>query len=55
MFQYTCYTGYGGPVLHIPVAPIAARILSSNAGERGPRTIVKCGNLFLVNLCSNFL
>ena len=36
--QYTCHSGYVGlPALRSPVAPIAARILSSNAGERGPR------------------
>ena len=32
-----------GPALH-SVAPIAARILSSNAGERGPRANAECGN-----------
>ena len=36
--QYRCHFGYGGlPALRSPVAPIAARIISSNAGERGPR------------------
>ena len=35
-----------GPALHPPVAPIAARIPSSNTGERGPHTIAKCGNCF---------
>ena len=33
-----------GPALHSPVAPIAARILSSNVGERGPCANAKCGN-----------
>ena len=45
--QYTCHSGYVGlPPLRSPVAPIAARILSSNAGERGgPRANAECGNL----------
>ena len=43
--QYTCHFGYGGlPALRSPVAPVAARILSSNAGERDPRANAKCGN-----------
>ena len=43
--QYTCHSGYVGlPALRSPVAPIAARILSSNAGERGPRANAECGN-----------
>ena len=43
--QYTCHSGYGGlPALRFPVAPIAACILSSNAGERGPRANAKRGN-----------
>ena len=43
--QYTCHTVYGGlPALGSPVAPIAARILSSNAGERGLRANAECGN-----------
>ena len=33
-----------GPALHSPVAPITARILSSNAGERHPRANAKCEN-----------
>ena len=33
-----------GPAQHSRVAPIAARIPSSNAGERGPRANVECGN-----------
>ena len=48
--QYTCHSGYVGlPAMRFPVAPIAARILSSNAGERGPRVNAECGNydLFL--------
>ena len=45
--QYTCHSGYVGlPALRSPVAPIAARILSSNAGERGPRANAECGNSF---------
>ena len=36
---------WGGlPALHSPVAPIAARILSSNAGERSPGPNAECGN-----------
>ena len=36
---------YGGlPALLSSVAPIAVRILSSNAGERGPRANAECGN-----------
>ena len=43
--QYTCHSGYVGlPALRSPVAPIAARILSSNAGERDPRANAECGN-----------
>ena len=33
-----------GPAQHSPVAPIAARIPSSNAGERGPRANAECEN-----------
>ena len=33
-----------GPALHSSVAPIAARILSSDAEEHGPRANAKCGN-----------
>ena len=33
-----------GPALLSPVTPIAARIPSSNAGERGPRMNAECGN-----------
>ena len=36
------------PALHSPVAPIAARILSSNVGERGPCANVKCGNYLAI-------
>ena len=37
--QYICHSGYWGlPALRSPVAPIAAPILSSSAGERGLRT-----------------
>ena len=44
--QHTYHTGYGGlPALRSPVAPIATHILSSNAGERGPRANAECGNL----------
>ena len=43
-----------GPAQHSRVAPIAARILSSNAGERGPRTNAECGNyLFMLGLKLN--
>ena len=43
--QYTYHSGHVGlPALRSPVAPIAARILSSNAGERGPRANAECGN-----------
>ena len=35
-----------GPALHSPVAPRAARIISSNTGERGPRANAECGNSF---------
>ena len=43
--QYTCHSGYVGlPALRSPVAPIAVRILSSNAWERGPRANAECGN-----------
>ena len=43
--QYTCHSGYVGlSELRSPVAPIDARILSSNAGERGPRANAECGN-----------
>ena len=33
-----------GPALLSPVAHIAARIPSSNTGERGPRMNAECGN-----------
>ena len=36
-----------GPAQHSRVAPIAARILSSNAGERGPRANAECEKSFL--------
>ena len=42
--KFTCYTAYGGLHMHSPVAPVAARILSSNAEERGPRSNAKFGN-----------
>ena len=41
--QYTCHSG-GLPALRSSVAPIAARILSSSAGERDPRANAECGN-----------
>ena len=34
----------GACTRHSPVAPLAARIPSSHAGERGPRTNAECGN-----------
>ena len=37
-----------GPALHSPVAPIATRIVSFNAGERGPSANAKCGNYIKV-------
>ena len=39
-----------GPEIASPLAPIAARILSSNAGERGPRMNAKCGNKSISSL-----
>ena len=49
--QYTCHSGYVGlPALRSPVAPIAARILSSNAGERGPRANAECGNWLCLDI-----
>ena len=35
--------------LHSPAAPTVARILSSNVGQRGPRTNAKCGNWIIVS------
>ena len=53
-----------GPALLSPVAPIATRIPSSNAGERGPRMNAECGNSMppsrqdilqhIDNYCTNF-
>ena len=40
------------PAPHSPVAPIAARILSSNTGERRPRMNVECGNSYMAELMS---
>ena len=34
-----------GPAQHSRVAPIAARIPSSDTRERGPRANAECGNL----------
>ena len=36
-----------GPAQHSRVAPIAARIPSSNTGERGPRANAECGNSYI--------
>ena len=50
-----------GPALHSPVASIATRILSSNAGERGPHMNDECGksllfpNIVIANLALSFL
>ena len=39
-----------GPAQHSPRgAPIAARIPSSDAGERGPRANAECGNWYLID------
>ena len=42
--QCTYMLHYAGPSQRSRVAPIAARIPSSNAGERGPRANAECGN-----------
>ena len=44
---------WGLPTLRSPVAPIAARILSSNAGEHGPHANAECGNWISGARCLN--